>query len=74
MRRSNQAGVTLIELLVVVVVGAIVLSAAVGTYLQVLRIHQRQQRVILVEQELSSIQQNMEEVLTTQTGRELGFY
>ncbi|MEW6737157.1 MAG: hypothetical protein AB1489_38085, partial [Acidobacteriota bacterium] len=65
---------TLLELVVVLLVAAIVFAAASGSYYQVLRVDRRQQKVVALEQEILSIQQSLDEPLTTQVGRDYGYY
>lgn len=67
MRRHS--GFTLLEFLVVVVVGGILIATTVQLYQRFLKIHQRQETVILVEKELGAVQQSFAQALTSLPGR-----
>jgi prepilin-type N-terminal cleavage/methylation domain-containing protein len=74
MERRAEQGFTLIEMFVVLIVGSILIGVTVSTFQQYMKIYQRQQRVILVERELSSIQLGIGQALTTMPGREVGYF
>src|SRR5690242_11267606 len=72
--RSKEQGFSLLEALVVIIAGGILLASTVSLYIRFMNIHQRQQRVIQVEREMSAIQLSLQQSFTTLAGRELGFY
>ncbi len=65
----RHSGFTLLEFLVVVVVGGILIATTVQLYQRFLKIHQRQETVILIEKELGVVQQSFAQVLTSLPGR-----
>jgi prepilin-type N-terminal cleavage/methylation domain-containing protein len=71
---KQQRGFTILELLIVVIVGGILIGSTVSVYQKFMKIHRRQQGVIALERELSSIQLSFSQALTTLPGRELGVY
>src|SRR5262249_30228126 len=74
MSLRREEGFTLLETVVVVIVGGILIAASIGLYQKLIKIHRRQQGVILIERELNSIQQSLSEVLMTLPGREIGYF
>src|SRR5262249_26475378 len=74
MKYEREEGFSLIEMLVVLVVGGILIASTVSVYRQYLKIYERQQRLISVEQELSEIQLKFEQVLTRIAGRQLSYF
>src|SRR2546430_12056209 len=74
MRARSEKGFTVLEALVVLIVGGILIGTTVSLYQKFMNIHRRQERVILVERELSSIQLSLGQALTTMPGRELSYY
>ena len=59
-KKLNQTGFSLMEVILVVIISGIILSASVSIYMQVIKTHDRQERVMLVERSLQECNQGME--------------
>lgn len=51
-KKLNQKGFSLMEVILVVIIGGIIIGASVSIYMQVIKSHDRQESVMLVERSL----------------------
>ncbi len=72
--KKKTGGFTLVEFLIITIVGGILIATTAMVYSKVMVIYRRQQRVILLERELTAIQQSFAQALTTLPGRDLGYF
>lgn len=68
---SNNKGFTLLEIAIVLTVGTLILFVAGSVYGQLLKMHQRQERVMMVERALMDTSTELERALTSLPGRGL---
>lgn len=59
-KKLNQKGFSLMEVILVVIIGGIIIGASVSIYMQVIKSHDRQESVMLVERSLQECNQGME--------------
>lgn len=57
---KRQSGFTLMEMAIVVIVGVILLGASASVYIQTIKIHKRQEKVMLIERSLQEINEGIE--------------
>ena len=68
---SSNKGFTLLEIAIVLIVGTLILFVAGSIYGQLLKMHHRQERVMMVERALMDTSTELERALTTLPGRGL---
>lgn len=68
---SNNKGFTLLEIAIVLTVGTLILFVAGSVYGQLLKMHQRQERIMMVERALMDTSTELERALTSLPGRGL---
>lgn len=70
-KTGNNKGFSLLELAIVLTVGTLILFVAGSVYGQLLKMHQRQERVVIVERALMDTSAELERTLTSLPGRGL---